>query len=196
MRYALICLAMLVLLTGCQAKSFARELEATMLVQVLGVDQRVKEITLTAAGNPETGSGGSETALLSASGENLEQAKAALRAAGEEYVALTHVAQIILGEGETAAILEMALKDTVLSQSATVWATEQGTAEALLTATGGGVKRLSSIEINAGVQPVTVLQALRDLEERGWSEVPTLKVEADKLVLGKGKTIWRTEREE
>ncbi len=184
MKRVLACLIMISLLTGCGAQPFARELETTMLVQVLGVDWTAEEVDLTAASDPETGSGGAKTSVLSAKGENFGEAKKALKGAGEEYVSLTHVAQIVLGEETNLpVVLEAALKEPVLSQGATVWVSKSGSAKDLLTSIDGGARRLTSIEMNSGVEPITVLQSLMRLKEQGWVEVPVLCIEEDVLTL-------------
>lgn len=180
------CLACL-MLTGCEALPFARELESTMLVQVLGVDWTEDGVVLTAASDPGAGGG---TAVLSASGRDLREAKEALKGAGEEYVSLTHVAQIVLGaDSEHREVLEAALDEPALGQSATVWLAAEGTAKDLLEGVDGGAKRLSSIELNSGVKPVTVLQSLMRLEEEGQVEMPVLGVEKDALVWVETKTV-------
>ena len=190
MRRALICLLAFLPLAGCEALPFARELEATMLVQVLGVDWTDDGVTLTAASDPGEGSGDAEASVLSGSGRDLEEAKAALKGAGEEYVSLTHVTQLVLGAGsDPPAVPEAALEEPALGQSATVWLATDGTARALLEGAGGGAKRLSSIEWNAGAPPVTVLQSLMRLEENGWVELPVLGLEGETLALAGTKQI-------
>ena len=182
MRRCLICLPLLLVLSGCQALPFARELEATMLVQVLGVDWSEESVALTAASDPREGSGDAAASILSASGETLEQAKAALIGAGEEYVSLTHVAQLVVGEGTCLrTVLEAALAEPALGQGATVWVAVSATAQELLEAVEGGAKRLSSIQLNAGIEPVTVLQALMRLEEDGQVMLPSLTVAGETL---------------
>lgn len=184
MKRALLCLIPLLLLSGCGEAAFSRELEATMLVQVLGVDWTPDGVVLTAACDPQTGSGGSQTGVLCARGETLEQAKTALQAAGEERISLTHVAQLVLGEGTPVSdVLYAALDDPALGQGATVWLTDAGTARELLRAVEGGAKRLASIELNSGAQPVPVLKALMRLEEHGWAELPALRVQEETLNL-------------
>lgn len=174
MKRVLFCLLSCLVLTGCEALPFARELESTMLVQVLGVDWTENGVVLTAASDPGAGGG---TAVLSASGQNLQEAKEALKGAGEEYVSLTHVSQIVLGaDSEHRAVLETALEEPALGQGATVWLAADGSAKDLLEAVDGGAKRLSSIELNSGVKPVTVLRSMMQLEERGWVELPVLKL--------------------
>ncbi len=175
MKRVLFCVLICSLLTGCEAVPFARELESTMLVQVLGVDWTKDGVVLTAASD----SGASEgTEVLSASGSTLQEAKDALKGAGEEYVALTHVAQIVLGaDSDGRAALEAVLDDPALGQGTTVWQAKEGTASELLKAVDGGAKRLSSVELNSGVEAVTVLRCLMRLEEGGQVEVPTLEVE-------------------
>lgn len=174
------CLAACLLLTGCQAVPFARELESTMLVQVLGVDWTEGEVVLTAASDPSAGGG---TAVISASGKDLAEAKEALKGAGEEYVSLTHVAQLVLGaDSDYRAVLEAALNEPVLGQNAAVWLAEKGTANDLLEEVEGGAKRLSSIELNSGVEPVSVLQSLMRLEEERGVDLPVLGLEGEILV--------------
>lgn len=191
MRRVLPCLLALLCLTGCQSMPFARELEATMLVQVLGVDWTREGVTLTAAGDPNTGSGDTKAAVLTAKGASIQQAKTALKGAGEEYVSLTHVAQLVLGaDSDLPAVLEAALEEPALGQSATVWLAVSGTAQELLTGAGGGAKRLSSIELNSGIAPVTVLEALMRLEEEGRVELPTLGLDGETLVPTERVVIW------
>lgn len=196
MKRVLACFVMVSLLTGCGASPFARELEATMLVQVLGVDWTAEEVELTAASDPGTGSGGSKTPVLAAKGKDFGRAKAALKGAGEEYVSLTHVTQIVLGE-ETVlpAVLETALKEPTLSQSATVWVSKSGTAKDLLMSVDGGAKRVAAIELNSGVEPITVLQSLMRLKEQGWVEVPALCTEKGVLTLVGTVLVLEEERE-
>lgn len=187
MKRVLFCLLSCLVLTGCEALPFARELESTMLVQVLGVDWGESEVVLTAASDPGAGGG---TAVLSASGQSLQEAKEALKGAGEEYVSLTHVSQIILGaDSEHRAVLEATLEEPVLGQGATVWMVADGSAKDLLEAVNGGAKRLSSIELNSGAKSVTVLQGLMQLEECGWVELPTLTLDNNILVWSGTETV-------
>lgn len=189
MKRALICLLAFLPLAGCEALPFARELEATMLVQVLGVDWTDDGVTLTAASDPGEGSGDAKASVLSGSGRSLAGAEAALRGAGEEYVSLTHVTQLVLGaDTDLPAVLEAALEEPALGQGATVWLAADGTARELLEGAGGGAKRLSSIELNAGVPSVTVLQGLMRLEEEGRVELPVLVLEEE--TLAPAGTVW------
>ena len=179
---------LLLLLSGCEILPFARELESTMLVQVLGVDWEEGVVTLTGAA--DSGEKG-EASVLSASGETIEKAEAALKGEGEEYVSLTHVTQLVLGAGtDLAVVLEAVLKEPALGQSATVWLAEEGRARTLMKEVGGGAKRLSSIELNGDVQPITVLQGMMRLREQGRVEIPVLRAEEDNLVPAGTKTIW------
>lgn len=190
MKRVISCLVVVLLLSGCESLPFARELEATMLVQVLGVDWTQEGVTLTAASDPGTGGGNGKTAVLSASGVDLAQAKAALQGAGEEYVALTHVTQLVLGaQTDLTAVLEAALEEPALGQGATVWVAADGTAKELLEGAGGGAKRLSSIELNGGVKLITVLQGLMRMEEERQIELPQLTLKEKQLVVDGMKQI-------
>ena len=183
MKRMLLCLLAFLPLTGCEALPFARELEATMLVQVLGVDWTDAGVTLTAVSDPGEGSGDGGAEVLSGAGPDLAEAEAALKGAGEEYVALTHVTQLVLGaNSKLSTVLEAALEEPALGQGATVWLAADGTAKELLEGAGGGAKRLSSIELNSGVTPVSVLEGLMRLEEKGLVELPVLGLEGEMLV--------------
>lgn len=182
MKRLVVCLLTLIPLCGCQVVPFARELESTMLVQVLGVDWDEGGVTLTAACDPTAVGGGEKDVVLVAWGEDMEKAQTALRGSGEQYVSLTHVTQLVLGaETEVADVLAAALDEPALGQRATVWQTKEGTAQDLLSAVNGGAKRLSSIELNCELQPVTVLQCLMRLKEKGRVEVPLLEVRNETL---------------
>ena len=190
MKRIVLCLLAFLPLAGCESLPFARELESTMLVQVLGVDWNSGGVTLTAASDPGEGGENNGTAVISVSAVDLDQAKAALKGAGEEYVSLTHVAQLVIGaDTGVRDVLEAALEDPALGQGATVWLAETGAKE-LMEGVGGGAKRLSSIELNNGIEPVTVLQSLSRLEETGQVELPVLTVEGETLVPAGTRLIW------
>lgn len=190
MKRMLLCLLALLPLTGCEALPFARELEATMVVQVLGVDWTDDGVILTAVSDPGEGSEDTKAEVLSGVGRDLAEAEAALKSAGEEYVSLTHVTQLVLGaDSDLPAVLEAALEEPALGQGATVWMAADGTAKELLEGAGGGAKRLSSIELNTGVTPVTVLQGLMRLEEDGRVELPALNLEEEILMPAGTKLI-------
>lgn len=190
MKKALASMLVLLLLAGCEILPFARELESTMLVQVLGVDWGERGVTLTGAADTGGNTGGGSIPLLSASGGDLEEAKRALRSAGDESVSLTHVAQLVLGEQtDLTEVLEAALEEPSLGQGATVWLVKEGTAKDLMTAVKGGAKRLSSIELNSGADPVTVLQSLMRIKEFGQVELPVLDLEKDTLVTAGTKVV-------
>ncbi len=190
MKRMLLCLLALLPLTGCEALPFARELEATMVVQVLGVDWTDDGVILTAVSDPGEGSEDTKAEVLSGAGRDLAEAEAALKSAGEEYVSLTHVTQLVLGaDSDLPAVLEAALEEPALGQGATVWMAADGTAKELLEGAGGGAKRLSSIELNTGVTPVTVLQGLMRLEEDGRVELPALNLEEEILMPAGTKLI-------
>lgn len=182
-------LPLCLLLAGCDVLPYPRELESTMLIGTLGVDWG-EEVNLTAA---ETVEEREEARVLTASGETLEAGKAALKRKGEEYVALTHVTQLVIGEGsDLRAVLEGTLAEREVGQTATVWLAEQGSARALLTEAGGGARRLNSIELNYGMEIPTVLEALARLEESREVRLPALRVENGTLELA-GEILWKEE---
>lgn len=172
MRRLLVCLLAILLLSGCEVLPYPRELESAMLVRVLGVDRTAEGIVLTAADSPEDGAG---PTLLTGIGASFEESVQRLKEAGESYVSLTHVTQIVMGaDVQLRETLEGALAQREVGQSATVWLAE-GRAEELLKAVGGGARRLTSLELNtAGLETRTVLEALAEMEERGRTRLPRL----------------------
>lgn len=168
------CLPLLLLLSGCEAMPYPRELENTLLMRMLGVDQTRESVVVTAADIPENG--GEET-LLSATGKDLEESCRKLKESGEEYVALTHVTQIVVGvDSDLRTVLEAVLEQRELGQSATVWRAEE-TAKGLMEQAGGGAKRLTSMELNRPeLESLTVLEAMAELEQTGEVVLPGLGV--------------------
>lgn len=193
MKRMAICTALCLLLCGCELLPYPRELEDTMLVRVLGVDWTDEGVTLTAADVPE---GGEQTAgeVLTAAGSTLEESRQTLKEQGEEYVALTHVTQLVVGaESDLRAVLEAALAQREIGQTATVWLAQDGPAKELLEQVGGGAKRLTSLELNADeLEARTVLDALAQLEQDGQVALPALTV-ANGALEAAGMTVWKEE---
>lgn len=175
MKKILACGLLCLLLSGCEALPYPRELEETMLVRVLGVDWTEAGVALTAADIPQEGDQ-EEAELLKVFAPTPEESQQKLKEAGEEYVALTHVTQILVGEdSDLRRVLEGALAGAEVGQTSTVWLVKTGTARDLMEAVNGGAKRLTSIELNvSGVTPRTVLEALAELEHEGTVSLPAL----------------------
>jgi len=109
-------------------------------------------------------------------------------------VALTHVTQLVVGaESDLRAVLEAALAQREIGQTATVWLAQDGPAKELLEQVGGGAKRLTSLELNADeLEARTVLDALAQLEQDGQVALPALTV-ADGALEAAGMTVWKEE---
>lgn len=170
----LVLAAALATLSGCSsAGAYGRELEDTVLVQVLGVDALDGTVTLTAAG-----SGGEEgTVLGHASGATLEEAFRALPTAGDKYFSLTSVARLIVGDGvDWMELLDYVLMDPDMSWTAAVWAANGFAGKLMEAAEDGGLKRLDLLEKN-GLEPATVKSALAELLSGGSTALPVLTVE-------------------
>lgn len=189
---AALCTLLCLSLAGCETLPYPRELEDTMLVRVLGVDWTAEEVALTAASIPQEGEEAEELLCVRAPGA--EESHRKLKEAGEEYVALTHVTQIIVGEGsDLRAVLEGALEGREVGQTASVWLCREGTAQELMEAVGGGARRLTSIELNTeGLNAMTVLDALADLERTHQVTLPALAVEEERLECV-GTKLWKEE---
>lgn len=189
---AALCALLCAALAGCETLPYPRELEDTMLVRVLGVDWSAEEVALTAASLPREGEETEELLCVRAPGA--EESHQRLKEAGEEYVALTHVTQIVVGEGsDLRAVLEGALEGREVGQTATVWLCREGTALDLMQAVGGGARRLTSIELNTrDLDAVTVLDALAELERTHRVALPALAVEEGRLEWV-GVRLWKEE---
>lgn len=180
-------LLLLPLLTGCDVLPYPRELESTLLVGILGVDWGDR-VTLTAA---EVVTEKEESKLLTASSSTMEEGRESLKRAGEEYLSLTHVTQIIVGEGsDLRSVLEGILTEREVGQTATVWLTQESSAQGMMESVGGGAKRLNSMELNYGLEVPTVLEALVQLEEKGEVTLPVL-VQKDGTLELAGTYLWK-----
>lgn len=168
-----LCGAALLELSACSsAGAYGRELEDTVLVQVLGVDVMGTRVTLTAAG----AGGEEETVLGHASGATLEEALRALPTAGDRYFSLTSVGELIVGDGvDWRELLDYVLMDPDMSWTAGVWAVN-GFAGALMEETeDGGISRLALLKKN-GPEPATVKSALAELLSDGRTALLVLAV--------------------
>ena len=173
--------AVLLALSGCtSANAAGREPEDTVLAQVIGVDVDGRGIVVTAAGQD-----GEKTAVVSASGDTLEEAFDALPTAGEKYVSLTNVTHILLGDGiDTLALLRYVVEDPDMSYMARVWA--GGFAGGLMEdMKETGLERFRTLE-QSGVATVTVKTALAELLSGQTAEIPALSAPDGELeVVGK-----------
>lgn len=170
----LLCAAVLAGLCGCASTgAHGRELEETVLVQVVGVDWDGRGVTLTAAGTDGEG----ETVLESVSGAGLAEAFAALPEAGETYFSLTNVTQILVGDGvNLREVLDYVLADREMSYLARVWAVN-GFAGAVMGQTqDGGIARLALWKESGGTQTATVKSALAGLLDGGSTALTALTV--------------------
>lgn len=179
-----LCAALALPLSGCySAGAYGRELEDTVLVQVLGVDVIDGAVTLTAAG-----AGGEEGAATeTVSAPSLEEAFRALPAAGDKYFSLTSVGHILVGDGvNLPQLLGYVLEDPDMSWTARVWAVNGFAGRLMEGAEDGGVGRLSVLE-QSGTAGVTVKTALAGLLSDGSISLPALAV--GDTVMGPAGTI-------
>lgn len=161
----------LMLLSGCTSAGAAgREPEDTVLVQVVGVDVDGRGVVVTAAGRD-----GEETTVVTVSGDSLAEAFGVLPTAGDRYLSLTNVTQVLVGDGvDVAAVLRYVLEDPDMSYMARVWAA--GYAGGLLEEVKEeGLERFRLIE-EGGAETVTVKAALAELLEGKQTALPSLSV--------------------
>ncbi|MBP1737575.1 MAG: spore gernimation protein GerC [Oscillospiraceae bacterium] len=180
MKRLAVCLAGCLLLSGCGGLPQAREPEDTVLMRILGVDETDHGVTLTAASAAQSDK---EPVVLSVTADTAENAMVALEGAGEGYVSLVYVTQIILGaDTPVETVLTRVMGEKRMGQTATVWMTASGTAQELIEQTQGSADRLTSIEQNTDVTALTVLEASAELFETKEIMLPVLAVEDKKLV--------------
>ena len=172
---AALCFTLVACLSGCSAAGAeSRELEGTVLVQVLGVDAWGSGVALTAAG----ADGEEETAVECVRAGSLEEAFAALPAAGEKRLSLTSVAHLLVGDGvELEKVLEYVLNDPDMSYMAEVWAVNGFAGAVMEELEDGGIGRLGLLKSEGGI---TVKTALAELLE-GGTALPALAVKDGQL---------------
>ncbi len=166
------------LLCGCSAGDRGKEPENTVLAQVLGIDRMGGVYLLTAAGTNEAG----KPLVQTAEGATLEEAFAAMPGAGEKWVSLTNVTQLLLGDGvEPRETLTFIINKSGMSWRANVWYAPLATA-LMSEQEDGGIARLTLME-QAGTPVVTVLEALAGLLQEGKANLPALVIEKGKLTV-------------
>lgn len=164
-----LCLLTLLFLCGCSSGEKGREPEDTVLAEILGIDRVAGKYVLTAAGRDSTGG----TVMQTVEGETVAEVFEAMPGAGEEWISLTNVTRLLLGDGvEPGEVLTFILKESGMSWRATVWYAPL--AAGLMAETeDGGTARLTVLE-QAGTETVTVLDALAELASDGVTELPAL----------------------
>jgi len=189
---ALVMTACFCLLPGCtfmRALPYARELEDTALVRVLGVDMSVNCIaglTITAAAE---GGGGEAPAVFAGSASTVSAAVLSLEEQGTGKVSLAYVGQLLLGESaaqrSVTEALNYALEEGTIGLDATVWVVRGSTAATAITNTNRISERLTALEIDGGLASVPLSRSVRDtaasLAEHNCAFVPALALHGSTL---------------
>lgn len=166
------------LLCGCSAGNRGKEPENTVLAQVLGIDRMGPAYLLTAAGTDEAG----KPLIQTVEGTTLEEAFAAMPGAGEKWISLTNVTQLLLGDGvEPRETLTFIINKSGMSWRANVWYAPLATA-LMSEQEDGGVARLTLME-KTDTPTVTALEALAGLLQEGKAALPALAVGEGKLTV-------------
>ena len=167
------------LLTGCAG----REPENTILVRILAVDRVETGLRLTAYSGVQD-LGKTPGVCLVGEGDSLEGALKALRTKGNGYPSLTHMTQLVVGEGVA---LEPLLAGLVTGRetgySATLWRVSGGAAE-ILAGAKTPVERLEALEKSGGTPPPNILDGLVCLAREGQVSLPILLPAGDDLARG------------
>lgn len=161
------------LLSGCAGQ----ELTNVTLIQTLGVDGG-EQVELTAVGEEDD-----ESVVYHTQGDDVAVAQARLNELGETRLEVTHVAQLVLGrDADIKEILWQELERRKSGYGATVWLCDETlTAGELLEGAQAPVRRLKSLEENAGVRAPTILDALNTLERDGQVKLPVLALDGERL---------------
>lgn len=159
----------ILLFSGCASGTRGRELENTVLAQVMGVDNMDGGFLLTIAGTD----GKEETVFQQAWGSSLEDACEAIHWAGERWVSLTNVTQFILGDGvEPGQVLHFILDESGMSWRGSVWYAPVAAAM-IEDQPDGGMARLKLWE-DSDLQTISVLHGLANWVQYGTLTLPAL----------------------
>ena len=169
-RVITVAMACALLLCGCTSGR-GREPENTVLAQVLGVDKWDGHYTLTVAGTDGAG----DPVVWWVEEDSLEDAFEDLTEVGDRWLSLTGVTHLVLGDGtDPREVLTFIIEESGMSWRATVWyAPIAGVTMRALE--DGGIARLEVLE-QSGVETVSVLDVLVELEDEGAVEVSALSV--------------------
>lgn len=197
----LLAAATLGLLSGCGvgvSLPYAREIEGTAFVRVLGVDvsgDRAAALAVTAAAEE---AGAPEPVVFGGSADTLSAAVLSLETEGTGEVSLAYVGQLLLGEGAAqrgaAEAINYALQDGTIGLDATVWVVRGGAAADAVAGTPYVSERLQAIETDAGIGGVPFFRSIKEtaasLAAKRCAFVPALTVRESTLVPA-GYAIFR-----
>lgn len=202
------------LLSGCGKRAllpYAREMDDTALLRVVGVDARETGVCLTAAAGSRPG----EAALvLSAEGWSIPTAVQAVQDQGDRWVSFGHVDQILVGEDQAtrglAELMDYLAREPQLGPGAQLWVVYGSAARA--TETTGVAERLARLSENGEVGTAKIgcsAVRLMSVMARGGSaylpaltlaperenERETILVSDGYAIIRKGKLVCRTDPE-
>lgn len=183
----LLCLALCVLLTGCDSLPTGREMGDMALLRTMGVDSGPAGVAVTTStGLRARGIQGEEepALVLSAQKESLSAACLAIQSLSDRYVFYGYVDQLLLGEElarqDIVPVLDYFARDVELGLGAQLWLVRGNTARAAVDAGGedGVEQRLSTLqtdgEMGAAAISRTAGEVYTDLLERGAAFAPAV----------------------
>jgi len=180
-------LALLLLLTGCEAADrlpYAREMEGMALMRAMGMDLADGTVRVTASSGVQSrgaDKGDQPPLVLSSRSGTVSGACLAMQSLGDEYVFFGHVGELLLGEDMArqglAEALDYVERDIEMRLDTGLFVVRGGTAaEAMLASAGengSAAERLEALEddagLNGGTMKRSVRQVLSDLEANGAS---------------------------
>lgn len=187
------------LLAGCSSISlpYGREIEETVLMGSLAIDQEGNQLTLTASSRGQVSAGtqsGEMAVVLSSTALSVSGGLASLADKGEELVLFSHVEQLLLGESfaqeSVADLLDLMTRDPQLRLEVSTWIVRDSLAGDLLTQSqeqGGANQRLETLEETQQLaQPRSARDLLVDLEENGCSYLPVISLGEEIYPVGYG----------
>lgn len=195
-RTAVLVLAVLLcLLSGCDfsilSLPYARELENTALVRVLGVDisaGHIAGLTVTAAAAQKENM--EKPTVLTGSAFTIPAAVLSLETQGTGKVILAYVGELLLGESaaqrSVTEALDYAMEDGTIGLDATVWVMRGTSAATAITGTGSISERLTALETDGGLAGIPISRSVKEtaasLAETDCAFVPALTLRDDTLL--------------
>lgn len=183
-------------LSGCRSTAlpYGREIEHMALMRTMGVDQAEKGVLVTVSSGVQRGGGQTETepVVLSQTSGTISGALLSMQADGASYVFYGHVGQLLLGEElareDVSPALDYVLRDIEMRLDTSLYLV-QGTAEQAVSTPArmgsSAADRLEAMEADAQLRsyatPRTVGEVLAELEERGASYAPALRLSEEGL---------------
>ncbi len=200
-------LALALLLSGCSALPYPREMGNMALLRTMGIDLEEEDVRVTVSTGTRARGLQSETEeamALSAAASSLSGAVTALRGMSDSFVFFGYVDQLLVGESLAKAGLTRTLdffaRDDELSLGAQMWVVRGDAGSATASGNGEGPdQRLETIqrdgEMGAAVLSRSAGEVFADVQDLGSAFVPALRLNEESGALTPaGYAVFRGDR--